>query len=124
MAKTSKGIMAIPTEQNVSKVKINVERVFATNFLALPLLCICFLNKGMKAALNAPSAKNLLKMLGRAKAIMNASPIGPEPKNAASKMSLQNPNTRLMNVQIPTVKKFLIICDENIILFSQKISLN
>ena len=35
-----------------------------------------------ECALKAPSAKNLRKILGRENAIIKASPIGPEPKNA------------------------------------------
>ena len=103
MAKTRNGIRSIAREQKVRSTKIRVDNVFKVNWTASSLLCICFLKRGMNAALNAPSAKNLLKMFGREKAIINASPTGPEPRNAASIISLTNPNNRLINVQILTV---------------------
>ena len=68
-------------------------------------VCMLFLNIGMNAALRAPSAKNLLKIFGKEKAIIKASPIGPEPKKAAKITSLKKPNIRLIKVHRPTVIK-------------------
>jgi hypothetical protein len=59
----------------------------------------------MKAMLKAPSAKNLLNILGSENAIKKASAIGPAPKKAAIKISLKNPKTLEANVQLPTVDK-------------------
>ena len=61
----------------------------------------------MNAALKAPSAKNLRNILGSENAIIKASPTGPEPRKAASIISLKKPNIRLKKVHNPTVKKFL-----------------
>ena len=62
-------------------------------------------NIGTKAVLNAPSAKKRRNMLGRAKAIRNASATGPAPRNAAIITSRMNPSRRLSKVQPPTVTK-------------------
>ena len=85
------------------------------------LLCIFFLNIGINAALKAPSAKNLRKILGRENAIIKASPIGPEPKNAANIISLQKPNMRLTKVHKPTVRKFFKKVDLKCIVLSKLI---
>ena len=103
IAQTRNGIRIIAREQKVISARINIDKVLKVNWRAFSLLCICFLKRGIKAALNAPSAKNLRNMFGKEKAIIKASPTGPEPRNAARRISLINPNIRLTNVQIPTV---------------------
>ncbi|GAB6077163.1 hypothetical protein JCM12825_20410 [Desulfurobacterium crinifex] len=59
---------------------------------------------GVKAELNAPSAKIFLKRFGILKAIKNASVRAPAPKKAAIIMSLISPKTLLQNMEIDTIK--------------------
>ena len=99
-----------------------MDNVLLVNSVDCFLLYIFFLNIGMNAALKAPSAKNLRKILGRENATIKASPIGPEPKNAANIMSLQKPNMRLTKVHKPTVRKFFKKVDLNCIVLSKLIS--
>ena len=105
IANTRKGIMIIEIMENIDKIKIIIDIVLLAKSIACFLLCMLFLNIGMNAALRAPSAKNLLKIFGKEKAIMKASPIGPEPKKAANITSLKKPNIRLIKVHRPTVIK-------------------
>ena len=64
-------------------------------------------NKGMNAALNAPSAVKLRKKFGSFKATKKASATEPAPNKAAIRTSLRNPRIRLKNVSMLTVAIFL-----------------
>ena len=64
---------------------------------------------GMKAELNAPSAKRRRNRFGKRKATKKASATGPEPRLAAINISLTKPNARLASVATPTVAKFFSI---------------
>ena len=68
----------------------------------MPYFSFCSDNRGINAAENAPSAKNLLKRLGILKAIKNASATGPDPKIDANKMSRIKPITLLNKVHALT----------------------
>jgi len=57
---------------------------------------------GIKATLNDPSAKSLLKRFGILNATKNASELSPAPKNQAMTTSLINPKIRLNSVADPT----------------------
>ena len=105
MAKTRRGIIIIDIIVKINNIKTIMDNVLLVNSMDCFLLSIFFLNIGINAALKAPSAKNLRKILGRENAIIKASPIGPEPKNAANIISLQKPNMRLTKVHKPTVRK-------------------
>src|ERR1700731_3418661 len=61
-------------------------------------------NRGLKAALNAPSPKIARKLFGKRKATKKASDIGPAPSTAANRISRTNPVTRERAVQDPTEK--------------------
>ena len=121
MAKTRRGIIIIDIIVKINNIKIITDNVLLVNSVDCFLLCIFFLNIGMNAALKAPSAKNLRKILGRENAIIKASPIGPEPKNAANIISLQKPNMRLTKVHKPTVRKFFKKVDLKCIVLSKLI---
>tara|TARA_A100001011_G_scaffold400190_1_gene513085 strand:- start:2241 stop:2753 length:513 start_codon:yes stop_codon:yes gene_type:complete len=107
MAKTSIGIIIIEIVVKTNNTKIITDKVLLVNFIDCFLLPILFLNIGINAALKAPSAKNLRKILGNENAIIKASPIGPEPKKAANIISLIKPKIRLIKVQKPTVIKLI-----------------
>ena len=77
--------------------------MFPANNLNSFLFFICFESIGTKAVFNAPSAKNLRNMFGKAKAIMKASAMMPDPKKEAIRISLRKPKILLKSVQNPTV---------------------
>ena len=101
----------------IANIKIIIDKVLLENLIDCFLLPILFLNIGINAALKAPSAKNLRKILGKENAIIKASPIGPEPKKAANIISLTKPKIRLTKVQKPTVIKLIKRLDLLIIFF-------
>ena len=117
MAKTNTGIIIIETIVKITNIKIIIDKVLLENSIDCFLLPILFLNIGINAALKAPSAKNLRKILGKENAIIKASPIGPEPKKAANIISLTKPKIRLTKVQKPTVIKLIKRLDLLIIFF-------
>ena len=117
MAKTRRGIIIIDIIVKINNIKIIMDNVLLVNSVDCFLLCIFFLNIGINAALKAPSAKNLRKILGKENAIIKASPIGPEPKKAANIISLTKPKIRLTKVQKPTVIKLIKRLDLLIIFF-------
>ena len=99
--------MTIETTVNINNIKIIIDNVLLVNSIDCFLLSILFLNIGINAALKAPSAKNLRKILGNENAIIKASPMGPEPKKAANIISLIKPKIRLIKVHKPTVIKLI-----------------
>ena len=107
----------IETIVKIANIKIIIDKVLLENLIDCFLLPILFLNIGINAALKAPSAKNLRKILGKENAIIKASPIGPEPKKAANIISLTKPKIRLTKVQKPTVIKLIKRLDLLIIFF-------
>ena len=86
---------------------LNILSICPANFKALflPLFDNLPLNKGIKAALKAPSAKMLLKKFGNLKAILNASAKGPVPKNVAINISRMKPKILEIKVFLGFQKK-------------------
>ena len=76
--------------------------MFPANNLNSFLFFICFESIGTNAVFNAPSAKNLRNIFGKAKAIMKASAMMPDPKKEAIRISLRKPKILLKSVQNPT----------------------
>jgi hypothetical protein len=70
-----------------------------------PFIVTLFPNKGMKAALKAPSPKIRRNMFGKRKAAKKASATIPVPRNRAIKMSRITPKIRLIRVNPEIVIK-------------------
>ena len=92
-----------------NKVKKSIEKTSDANFKAF-CLPSCFNieeNDGINAALNAPSANNLLKKFGSLNARKKISAINPAPITKAINISLINPKILLINVRPLIVTKGL-----------------
>ena len=103
VSQTSAGIKISANAVKSASAKASPPIAWLANPIGLSCASRRFENKGTKAALKAPSAKNRRNILGKRNATTNASNTGPAPINIYSKTSRAMPRTRLSKVQKPTV---------------------